>query len=350
MKKNILYLLVLLLFSFCKSAKENKQENFSSIEIDTLLFDKISIRGIALGNDKVYYAADKNRVGYVKFDKSEKFEKLINKDTVTKEFRAIAKTNGGVFVVNIGNPALLYKLSNDMKNVQLVYNEVNEKVFYDSMNFWNDKEGIAFSDPTDGCLSIIITRDKGKTWKKIDCNDLPKFEEGEAGFAASNTNISIVGNKTWIVSGGKKARVFYSPDKGNNWQVFDTPIVQGEAMTGIFTSHFYNDKLGIIAGGNYDKPNNNFQNKAITIDGGKTWKLIAENSGFGYASCIQFFPKSDGKKILCIGAKGIYYSNDKGTTWLQMSQDNSLYTFKFIDANTAIAAGKNKIVKLNFLK
>jgi hypothetical protein len=32
----------------------------------------------------------------------------------------------------------------------------------------------------------------------------------------------IKGNNTWIVSGGMKARVFYSADKGNTWEVYDT--------------------------------------------------------------------------------------------------------------------------------
>jgi hypothetical protein len=71
-----------------------------------------------------------------------------------------------------------------------------------------------------------------------------------------------------VVSGGTQSRVFYSKDKGKTWQVFDTPIVQGEAMTGIFTADFYNEKIGIIAGGNYEKPEQNFQNKAMTFDAG----------------------------------------------------------------------------------
>jgi photosystem II stability/assembly factor-like uncharacterized protein len=229
-----------------------------------------------------------------------------------------------------------------------VYEEKHEKVFYDSMQFWNDNEGIAIGDPIENCFCILITRDGGATWKKMQCNQLPKLVEGEAAFAASNTNIILKGNSTWIVSGGKKSRVFYSPDKGINWKVYETPIVQGEAMTGIFTADFYNDKIGIIAGGNYEKPNQNFQNKALTLNGGKTWKLIGENTGFGYASCIQFVPNSNGNGLVCVGANGIHYSNDKGATWKQLSQDNSLYTIRFVDDKTAIAAGKDKIVKIKF--
>jgi photosystem II stability/assembly factor-like uncharacterized protein len=38
--------------------------------------------------------------------------------------------------------------------------------FYDSMKFWNKNEGIAMGDLND-CLSIIITRDGGNTWNKV---------------------------------------------------------------------------------------------------------------------------------------------------------------------------------------
>lgn len=174
--------------------------------------------------------------------------------------------------------------------------------------------------------------------------------EGEAAFAASNTNIVAKGNNTWVVSGGKKARVFFSSDKGKTWNVYDTPIVQGKNMTGIFSVDFYDDNIGIIAGGDYEVPVQNFQNKAITFDGGKTWKLLAENSGFGYASCIQFIPNSNGKGIVSVGLTGLHYSSDGGNTWKQLSSDPTLYTIRFLDQVTAFAAGKNKIIKIEFKK
>ena len=348
MKKALLLYLIVIIFISCKARVNFNAPVFSSVIIDTLLKDKISIRAIAINENKVFYAANKNRVGYINLKDNSKFERKINKDSLEFEFRSIAVTNDAVCIINVANPTFLFRFSKDLIQKQLVYEERHEKVFYDSMQFWNDNEGIALSDPTDGCLSIILTKDGGKTWHKSLCDKLPKMNKGEAAFAASNSNIIINGNDTWIVSGGKKSRVFYSSDKGITWNVYETPIVQGEAMTGIFTADFYNNKIGFIAGGNYEKPNQNFQNKAVTFDGGKTWKLVGENAGFGYASCIQFIPNSNGKCLVCVGSTGLFYSNDMGNSWTQLSQDNSLYTLRFIDSTTAIAAGKDKIIKLTF--
>lgn len=350
MKKAILLLLLLTLFISCKSNQVVNQHFITSIKIDTILKDKISIRPITVSSDKVWYAGDKNRIGVKGLNDTSKMERFINKDSLKLEFRSIAQTNNSIFVLNVGNPALLYKFSKDLVQKKLVYEEKNEKVFYDSMQFWNDNEGIAIGDPTENCLSIIITRDGGVTWNKISCDKLPKVEEGEAAFAASNTNLVVKGTKTWVVSGGKKSRIFYSPDKGNSWQVIETPIVQGGTMTGIFTADFYDENIGFIAGGNFEVKNQNFQNKALTIDGGKTWKLVGENTGFGYASCIQFVPNSQGKELVCVGGTGIFYSNDMGASWKQLNDDATLFTIRFINENTAIAAGKDKIIKINFVR
>ena len=201
-------------------------------------------------------------------------------------------------------------------------------------------------DPTENCLSVIITRDGGKSWTKIPCKNLPQNVEGEAAFAASNTNVIVRGNFAWIVSGGKKSRVFYSSDKGATWKVYETPIVQGKAMTGIFSADFYDEQIGIVVGGDYENQQQNFGNKAITTDGGKTWKLIAEQSGFGYASCVQFVPGGKGNKIVSVGASGVFISIDKGTSWSQLSGDSSFYTLRFLNSTTAVLAGKNKIVRM----
>jgi photosystem II stability/assembly factor-like uncharacterized protein len=325
-----------------------RKNNFTSIQIDTLFEDKISIRAIVLEKDKIWYTGNKNRFGYFDLKSNKKFESSIVQDTLQLEFRSIAKTNNYIYLLTVANPALLYQITKDGKKSKLVYQEINEKVFYDSMQFWNDKEGIALGDPISNCLSIITTTDGGLTWNKLPDSIAPKVFEGEAHFAASNTNIIVKKNHTWIVSGGKKARVFYSPDKGKSWKVFETPIVHGKQMAGIFTGDFYDNKKGFVAGGDYEVLNQNTQNKAVTKDGGKTWELIANAEGFGYASCVQYIPNSDGNGIVVVGASGIYYSSDAGLKWIQLSSDSSLYTIRFLNDNVAIAAGRNKMIRIQF--
>ena len=352
MKNNFLILLVTIAIVSCKTAvykSENLNKiSFQSVTIDTLFQDKISIRAIQLDNNKIWYAADKGRYGFYDLDTNQKKESKISKDSLKLEFRSIAQTSKHIFILNVSNPALLHRISKYGMETKIVYQENHEKVFYDSMQFWDDKEGIAMGDPIADCFNIITTRDGGNSWNKIPCDKLPKVIAGEAAFAASNTNIVIKGNNTWIVSGGKKSRVFYSSNRGNTWTVYATPIVQGKTMTGIFTADFYDANNGFVAGGDYEIRNQNFTNKAITTDGGKTWKLIAENQGFGYASCVQYIPKSNGKGLVTVGFSGIHYSSDGGFSWKQLSTDSTLNTIRFINENTAVAAGQNKMIRISF--
>ena len=239
MKKVLCIFLLSVAFTQCKhEIKPEKNHYFSDVIIDTLWQDNFSIRAILIENDKLWYAADKGKYGYYDLTSKEKFQKTISKDTVNPEFRSIAKNSSAIFVMSVGTPGLLYKIAKDGSETKLVYKDDNEKAFYDSMQFWNDKEGIAVGDPIGDCFSVIITRDSGNTWQKIPCEKLPKITEGEAAFAASNTNLIVRNNAAWIVSGGKRARIFYTSDKGNSWEVSTTPIVQGEAMTGIFSADF----------------------------------------------------------------------------------------------------------------
>lgn len=344
----LVFLILTLLTFFSCSKKQKKEQKIASVSIEEIYKDSISCRAIVVNDSQIWFGANNGKYGAIDLKTNQVFKGRIQKDSVFPEFRSIAQTKNGIFLLSVANPALLYKVSTDKKTVKLVYQKENEKVFFDSMQFLNDNFGMAMGDPINDCLHVIFTENGGETWRKINCDNLPNVEDGEAAFAASNTNLILKGNSIFMVSGGKKARFFVSNDKGKSWQVYNTPIVQGKAMTGIFTADFYDENIGIIAGGNYENQQDNSANKAITTDGGKTWKLVAENSGFGYASCIQFVPNSNGNGIVCVGGTGIFYSNNKGETWKKLNETTDLYTFRFVNDSIAYAGGKNKIVKLNF--
>ncbi|MFN4764216.1 WD40/YVTN/BNR-like repeat-containing protein [Gillisia sp. Q332] len=344
----IIYLLSILFIAGCVSReKQESRKSYTKVEIQTILEDdSLSVRAIEIMGRDLAFAANNGMYGIYNSTPGEWNTNIQEYDSIRPEFRAVASTSSDFFMLSIGNPALLFK-TGDTGSMELVYKEENEKVFYDAMTFWNDKEGIAMGDPTDGCLSIIITRDGGKNWNKIPCKDLPPVIEGEAAFAASNSNIAVQGDHTWILSGGMKSRVFYSPDKGITWEVYETPLVQGTPTSGGYSIDFHDDSNGIIIGGDYTAPELNKANKAVTEDGGKTWQLVADGKDPGYKSSVRFVPGGQANEIVTVGFTGISYSSNKGETWQQLSEEG-FFTIRFLNDSTAYAAGKNRIVKLKF--
>lgn len=353
MKKLLLLLFLSSSLFFCKSPSNLftpiPQNLEAEIAIQTFPTN-CSIRAItARDKNTLWYGGSKGQFGYTE-DGGETWtiDSIQHTKQAILEFRGIAQTSKALFLLAIGSPALLFKSIDKGKNWKVVYEENHPTAFYDAIAFWDDQNGIAMGDPTDGCLSIILTNDGGNTWSKIPCSQLPAAAEGEAAFAASNSNIALVDHHVWIVSGGKKSRVFYSPDKGKTWEVFNTPIIQGEQMTGIFTVDFYDKNNGIIFGGNWEDQAQNTKNKAITKDGGKTWQLIANGQYPGYQSDVQYVPNSKRQAIFATGIPGISYSADGGQNWASLSEA-SFYTMQICkDGQTIWLAGRNKIGKMTW--
>lgn len=337
MKRIFLFVFALVFLFSCQ--KEYLPRNIKSISIQEIKVDSTSIRTIlALDKNRVAYAGSNGLFGIIK-NTNHLPTTFVYRDSINPYFRSLATNGDSFFTLSIGNPALLYK------DNELVYKEEHEKVFYDSMKFFDKQNGIAMGDPTEDCLSIIITRDGGNTWNKIPCGKLPKVVEGEAAFAASNTNIKVMNKTAWIVTGGTKARVFKSTDLGETWDVYETPIIQGNGSQGIYSVDFTDENHGIIIGGDYSKPEENQKNKAITSDGGKTWTLVANGQDPNYKSCVQYVPNTNGKEVFAVGKTGVSYSKDGGNTWDKVSED-SYYVIQFVDRNTAWLAGDEKIGKL----
>ena len=330
----------------CKDEATFIPRDFNTVEIETILEDSLlSIRAIDILNDgSLAFAANNGAYGlYDPKKESWQISKQVY-DTLQLEFRSVAHTTSDFFMLSVGNPARLFK-TGDQGTMELVYFEEHPKVFYDSMIFWNDQEGIAIGDTTEDCLSIIITRDGGNTWHKLSCDVLPKAKEAEGAFAASNTNIAVKGNNTWIAT--TAGRVYFSEDKGKSWSVVQTPVINAKETEGIYSMAFYDNKNGFAIGGDYTNPESNTANKIITKDGGNTWTLIASGKEPGYRSCVQYVPNGNGKELVTVGFKGIDYSKDGGDSWKSISKEG-FYTLRFLNDSVAYAAGQKRISKLMF--
>lgn len=338
-----LFLGILVLFLGSCDKKE-VSHNYTSVEVETIFSDSLSIRAIEVMQGSLAFAANKGIYGMVDL-KAEKVKTNIQLyDSIIPEYRSIAHTATDFFMLSVANPALLYK-TGDTGQMELVYMEEDPAVFYDAMVFMDNENGIAVGDSMNGCLSLLRTKDGGDSWNKIPCTKLPEADPGEGAFAASNTNIVAVGTTLAIAT--TSGRIFLSNDKGENWTTVQSPIVNKEPTQGIYTMDFYDENLGIVMGGDYTKPDDNTANKAITTDGGKNWILVADGQDPGYTSCVQFVPGSGGKDLVAVGSYGISYSNGTGKDWKNIS-DQPFYTIRFLNDSIAYAAGKNRIAKITF--
>lgn len=342
----LLFLSVVLLGSCNKGA-----ENFNSVSVATVFEDSLNFHAIQpIDADRVWFAANKGKVGLI--DKDIPKLATIKYDSKYLHFRSLSITEDAVFVLSIASPAVLYKIGfdgNEATNIETVYTETGERIFYNSMKFWDDDEGIAIGDPIENCLAILITRDGGNSWEKMACDLLPEAKKGEVAYSASNSNIAVFGSHVWIATGGSVSRVFHSSDRGKTWKAYDTPIISDEAMAGIHAVSFWDEKHGIVVGGRYRDQENTEATVAVTKDGGKTWSLSDPIHAMGYRSSVRFVPNGEGNKVVALGPTGISYSANGGHQWKTIS-DEGFFALEFVNDSIAFASGRKRIAKLTFKK
>ncbi|WP_419494776.1 WD40/YVTN/BNR-like repeat-containing protein [Chryseobacterium bernardetii] len=308
--------------------------------IEVVLNDKISIRALELYDNKVWYSGSESKFGFVDL-KDTKNQKQIKLSDEKLEFRTLAQDKNSFYAINIVSPARFFKIDKKDLKSQIVYTDSAKTAFYDALHFVNDKLAYTFSDPdSDQLLKLAVYKD-GK-WGMFKNN--VKLNEGEAAFAASNTNISSTKKNLWIATGGKASRIIKLNLKNEKLEILNTPFIQGESSQGIYSIDFYDDQFGVAVGGDYTKQDANVNNIATTKDGGETWQIQASGQNVGYMTCVKIKPGSKGKEIIAVGDRHISYSSDFGKTWKKISDEKGLYVCQWIDGSSVVLAGKDKIL------
>jgi photosystem II stability/assembly factor-like uncharacterized protein len=273
-------------------------------------------------------------------------------DAAALDFRDIEAFDADTaYVLSIGNgdTSRIYKTADGGKTWALQFTSPDPKSFYDAIAFWDVNNGLAFGDPVGGRFTVISTADGGRTWTPVPPANLPPALEGEGAFAASGTCLVVEGTaNAWFGTGGAaRARVFRSTDRGRTWSVADTPIMAGNASSGIFSLAFADARRGIAVGGDYRRERDSGDNLISTTDGGKTWELPrAAQPGASTArlrsfrSAAAFVPGTKGLGIVVTGPGGTDLSRDGGATWAPLG-DDGYHAFSFgRGASAGWAAGE----------
>jgi photosystem II stability/assembly factor-like uncharacterized protein len=231
-----------------------------------------------------------------------------------RDIDAIDASTAYLLSIGPGDSSRIYKTTDAGQTWIAQFVNAEPSAFYDAMAFWDARRGIAFSDSVDGRFVIVTTGDGGRTWTRVPDAALPPALPNEGAFAASGTNVAVIGSDdVWIGTGaGSTARVLHSSDAGRTWSIAATPLAAGPSA-GIFSIAFRDVSHGIVVGGDYKKEGDARDNAAVTSDGGRTWTLVRGLSGF--RSAVAYVPGAPTPSLIAVGPTGADYSNDEGRTW-----------------------------------
>jgi photosystem II stability/assembly factor-like uncharacterized protein len=258
-----------------------------------------------------------------------------------RDVEAFGETTAYLLSAGPGEDSRIYKTVDGGRTWILQFKNPDRDAFFDAIAFWDDKHGVALSDPVKGQFPLIVTDDGGTNWQRLSATSLPPALPNEGCFAASGTCLVARGKSDiWFCTGGAKtARVFHSKDRGQHWTVTNTPIVAGTASAGVFSIAFRDSEHGLIVGGDYRKPHEAGANAAVTADGGKTWTLL--NRPFAYRSRVAWAKD----RWVAVGTSGSDVSRDDGATWKPLDREN-YNSVAFTSTGAGWAAGpKGRIAK-----
>ncbi|HEX8816147.1 MAG TPA: hypothetical protein VF753_11650 [Terriglobales bacterium] len=257
-----------------------------------------NLRGISVVSNKVAWASGTHGTYLRTLDGGQDWEAGQVPGAESLDFRDVEAFGPDVaylLAAGPGEQSRIYKTVDAGKNWALQFTNRDLRGFFDCMAFWDRNRGIAVGDPVSGDhglnFEVITTNDGGAHWNAVASTALPPAIDGEGAFAASGTCVAVQGKKNvWFATGGKAARVFRSRDGGKTWSVTETPIIHGADSSGIFSIAFRDAKHGVIAGGDYKKPEQAGANLAFTSDGGRTWKLSSV-APQAYFSDVAFYDR-----------------------------------------------------------
>lgn len=348
MKKALFLSTAVLLALWSCALRATGQYSFKITELAT--GSNESLRGLFVVSDKVIWASGTQGSYLLSKDGGRSWKAGTVALAKENDFRSIhAWDEKRAMVFGVAGPVFGYLTEDGGDTWTTVYKDNREAVFFNSLKFADDANGLAVSDPVDGRFLVLRTTDGGARWHTVEA--LPQAKDGEANFAASNSCIEYLPTgRAWFVTGGASARVFYSQDFGRSWQVADTPLVQGGTSTGIFSVAFKNDTEGIIVGGDFQAPDRNENIAAFSTDGGVTWQA-AELMPQGFRSCVQHLSAPNIDIYVAVGKSGCDYSTDSGRCWRPITQQG-YFTCRSVPGQSCLfaAGGNGRIAKIDLIK
>ena len=305
-----------------------------------------SLRGLSVVDDQIVWASGSKGTVIRTVDGGKTWHNVSPPKVENLDFRDIHAFDGEKAVIpSAGQPARVYQTEDGGTHWEMQFEHPDKTSFFDALSFFDPRHGIAMSDPVDDRVLLIETLDGGKTWTELPPSRRPRKERGEAGFAASGTNMRVVGDAVFIALGGAEenqseptSRIVFSPDRGHSWQTASVPMPRNPS-SGVFSMAFIDPQTSIVVGGDYLNPQVRSGTVARSKDGGQTWSVPSGQPPRGYRSGVAAGREKNRDWLVAVGPSGTDVSWDRGQTW-QAASDQGFHAIQFTpDRKQAWATG-----------
>ncbi len=222
-------------------------------------------------------------------------------------------TKGGIWkTVNGG--------SNWTKQTTASFN--NASSFANVVYFFDANNGVCMGDPINSEFEIYTTTNGGTTWTLVSGANIPAPLTGEYGYAGQ---FEAIGDNFWFTT--NKGRIYYSSDKGFNYQVFQSPISDFGSGTTSGDISFKNATTGMLVAstGTVYKTTNSGANWVTITPVGTVFK----GGGLCWVAGADVIFSTSAAS----GTAGSSYSEDAGATWVTIDDEQHL-DVDFINVNT----------------
>ncbi|HEY2725609.1 MAG TPA: oxidoreductase, partial [Parafilimonas sp.] len=302
--------------------------------------EKISLRGLSVVNDNIIWASGSDGQVAKSTDGGKSFEWITIKGYEKRDFRDIEAFDANTAVIMaVDAPAIILKTKDGGKTWKEVFHDDTKGMFLDAMDFTEDGSGIVVGDPINNKLFIATTGNYGDKWLALKSeNNFYTADTGEAFFAASGTNVKIMGNKynplICFATGGTDSRLFF------NGQPLALNILKGKNSQGA-NSIAVNNAISkmVIVGGDFNNDTSSEKNiQVFSIRNGSLLFPVVQTPPHGYRSCATFITDNS---LVCCGLTGIDISSDGGLNWKLISGESFNVCAKAKKGNAVFLAGKD---------
>jgi photosystem II stability/assembly factor-like uncharacterized protein len=237
-----------------------------------------------------------------------------------RDVHAVSRDTAYVLSAGPGDRSRIYQTTDGGATWQLQFLNPDPNAFYDCLDFWDPRHGMAVSDAVAGRLVLIKTENGGGSWTPVAPEVIPPADSGEGAFAASGTClITRRPGHVWIASGARGAgKAYHSTDAGASWSVITLPLPRGSPASGVMTLAFRDTLIGAALGGDLSAADIFRDNVARTEDGGRTW-TVGGRPPFAGAVYGSAYVGGAPPALVAVGPKGAGLSRDDGLTWIALS-------------------------------